>query len=79
MGEVRDVDRPPVSRIQGRGADHRDELIEAAAGAVQALSALEDYVTDPVLNRLVRLMREHLEQAIAAAVKAAPVSTTLSG
>jgi hypothetical protein len=68
MGEVREVDRLPVSRMQGQGADHRDELIEAAEGAVVALSALEDYVTDPVLRPLVRRMREQLERAVAAAV-----------
>jgi hypothetical protein len=42
----------------------RDGLIDAAEGAVEALSALEDYITDPIVRSLVRGVREHLEKAV---------------
>jgi hypothetical protein len=42
----------------------RDELVDAAHEAVQALSAFEEAFSDPLVRSLVRQLRQRLEHAI---------------
>jgi len=65
MGRATGIDRRVRGPASAGRPERRDELVDAAVGAVHALVAFEESDSDPLVRSLVRQLRQRLERALA--------------